>query len=100
MNTVLPCEPAGQVPIGGWSAAAAGRIRPPDSIVPPKRPALPCSRWRRDKGAFMACSNSFLVISNPSLYYVLLRHTKTSVSGTEACLQEFHSGPPCQCDFG
>src|SRR6185437_7216899 len=62
MNTVSPCEPAGQVPIGGLSAACAGRISPPDNIVPPRRPAPPCNRVRRDRDELKARSNGFFVI--------------------------------------
>src|SRR5665213_166607 len=49
MVTDEPCEPAGQVPIGGWSAAEAGTIMvKPGIIAPPARPAPACSRLRRD----------------------------------------------------
>src|SRR6185312_14303985 len=43
MLTVSPDEPAGQVPIGGWSAAKAIR----GSNVAPANPAVPASTARR-----------------------------------------------------
>ena len=47
MNTVSPCEPAGQVPIAGLSSANANGVSP-GSMEPPARPAAVCSRPRRD----------------------------------------------------
>src|SRR6185312_4479844 len=43
MFTVSPDEPAGQVPIGGWSSANAMR----GSIAAPARPADPANTARR-----------------------------------------------------
>ena len=38
MNTELPCEPAGQVPIGGWSAPSARVFHEFNSNELPARP--------------------------------------------------------------
>src|SRR4051812_16017569 len=58
MLTVAPCEPAGQVPIGGSSAA----IRmPPGKATAPARPAPARSRARRETSWIRTCMRSSLV---------------------------------------
>jgi hypothetical protein len=54
MVTVEPSEPAGQVPIGGLSAAKAGiDMTSPGSIAPPARPALACNNARRETPSYL-----------------------------------------------
>src|SRR5574337_2089479 len=65
MYTVPPCEPAGQVPSGGLSAAWTQPMRPrPGISVAPATPAPARSMWRRDTTGAVRLGNPIFDMSS------------------------------------